>query len=101
MSQYSIAQARDRLSQIVHSAEAGETVELTRRGQPVAILLSVEEYERLQKPKLDFGQSVLEFREKHNLDNREPEDNYPTDAEVDSIFSNIRDKSLGPEVDVW
>ncbi len=94
MIQYSIAQARDRLSQIVHSAEAGETVELTRRGHPVAILLSIEEYNRLQRPARNFGQAVLEFRRKYDVSNWED------DVDLDAIF-DVRDKSPGREVDLW
>ena len=40
MTQYSIAQARDRFTQLVHEVEQGETVEVTRRGQRVAVLVS-------------------------------------------------------------
>jgi len=45
---YSIAEARIRLPRIVDQAEAGIEVELTRRGQPVAVLVSCREFERLQ-----------------------------------------------------
>ncbi|MGH8729354.1 MAG: type II toxin-antitoxin system Phd/YefM family antitoxin [Burkholderiales bacterium] len=45
--QYSIAQARDQLPGIVHEVEKGKTVTLTRRGKPVARLVSVREYDRL------------------------------------------------------
>ena len=45
--EYSIAQARDQLPGIVHEVEKGRTVTLTRRGKPVARLVSVREYERL------------------------------------------------------
>ncbi|MCG8368696.1 MAG: type II toxin-antitoxin system prevent-host-death family antitoxin [Pseudanabaenales cyanobacterium] len=40
MTQYSIAQARDRFTQLVHEVEQGETVEGTCRGQRVAVLVS-------------------------------------------------------------
>lgn len=43
-----IAQARNQLPALVHCAEAGTPIELTRRGKPVAVLLSVVEYARLQ-----------------------------------------------------
>lgn len=44
---YSIAEARNDLASIVHDVEGASAVELTRRGRPVAVLLSVEEYRRL------------------------------------------------------
>ncbi len=48
MPEYSVAEARDQLSRLVHEAEARQVIHLTRRGRPVAVLLSEEEYARLQ-----------------------------------------------------
>ena len=45
---YSIAEARNQLSRVVHEAEDGAGVELTRRGKPVAVVLSIKEFRRLQ-----------------------------------------------------
>ena len=67
MTQYSITHAHDHFSKIVKSAESGKTVKLTRRGQPVAVLLSVEEYHRLQEQMQSFEQAVLESTEEHNV----------------------------------
>ena len=44
----SIADARNRLPALVHQAEAGEAVTITRRGKPVAVVISFEEYERVR-----------------------------------------------------
>lgn len=44
----SIADAKNRLPALIHQAEAGETVTISRRGKPVAVVLSVDEYARLQ-----------------------------------------------------
>ena len=51
---YSIAEARNQLSRVVHEAEDGNPVELTRRGRPVAVVLSIEEYRRLRGERGDF-----------------------------------------------
>lgn len=48
--EYSIAAARDNLASIVHEVEAGHQATLTRRGKPVAVILSLQEYERLSRP---------------------------------------------------
>lgn len=40
---YSIAEAQDRLPNLVHEAEGGTRVELTRDGKPVAMILCVPE----------------------------------------------------------
>ncbi|MEL7068496.1 MAG: type II toxin-antitoxin system Phd/YefM family antitoxin [Cyanobacteria bacterium J06581_3] len=98
MAQYSIAQARDRFTQLVHEVEQGNAVEVTRRGQRVAVLVSVEEYDRLQKPKQGFLQSVLAWREKFGLDERDEDDE---DRAFEAIMETVRDKSPGPEPFEW
>lgn len=88
MTQYSIAQARNQLAQLVHKVEAGETAELTRRGQRVAVIMSAEEYDRF-RPKKNFWQSVLEFRAEYKLDDRSENEVDLSDEEIDEIFSNV------------
>lgn len=48
MIEYSIADAKNQLPRIVHEVEREGAVQLTRRGRPVAVLLSGTEYERLR-----------------------------------------------------
>ena len=90
MTQYSIAQARDRFTQLVHEAEQGKAVEVTRRGQRVAVLVSAEEYDRLRQPKQSFGEAVLAWRQKYDVEN------WDDDIDIDEVF-NVRDKSPGRE----
>jgi antitoxin Phd len=67
--QYSIAQAKDRLPSIVHEVEHGQPVEITRRGKPVAIVMSLEEYRRVAgRPTKSFGEAFEEFRKSVDLD---------------------------------
>jgi len=47
MQSFSIADARSQLPKIIHALETGDVTQLTRRGKPVAVLLSVKEYEAL------------------------------------------------------
>ena len=42
MDSYSLADAKARLSELIDRVEAGETVEITRRGKPVARLISAD-----------------------------------------------------------
>ena len=44
-----VAEARQRLPQLLRSVEQGEDVQISRRGKPVAVLISVEEYDRLRR----------------------------------------------------
>lgn len=47
MKSVSIAEARNRLTELIYEAEAGRPVRLTRRGAPVAVLLGDGDYQRL------------------------------------------------------
>jgi len=47
MQSFSIADARSQLPKIIHTVEGGDVAQLTRRGKPVAVLLSLKEYKAL------------------------------------------------------
>jgi len=61
---YSIVQAKNNLSGLVHEAEQGHAVRLTRRGKPVAVLISTEQYERLKAKKrpIDWGEPFIDTK---------------------------------------
>ena len=90
-SKYSIAEARHNLAALVHALEKKDHIELTRRGEPVAVLLSMRAYERLTAPKADFWEAYQRFRQTHALDQL---------AIVPEIFENIRDRSTGRDVNL-
>lgn len=64
---YSIAEARSHLPSLVDEAEAGQEIELTRRGKPVAVLLSLREVERLRGERMSFGDAYRRFLKTHRL----------------------------------
>jgi prevent-host-death family protein len=86
---YSIAEARHNLAAIVHEAERAPAIELTRRGEPVAVLLSIAEYRRLAGKATNFWDAYLVFRNSADLSQLQigPE-----------VFEGIRDRSAGREV---
>lgn len=89
--EYSIAHAKDHLPEAVRAAETGEPVTLTRRGRPVAVILSETEYRRLAGPRGDFWTALQEFRAtvdsaRHGI---EPE-----------YWESLRDRSPGGDVDL-
>jgi prevent-host-death family protein len=60
---YTMTQASRHLPDILNFVEQGHSVELTRRGKSVAILVSVSEYQWLHKRTHgDFWQALQEFR---------------------------------------
>ena len=61
---YSIAEARDNFTGIVQEAESGDTVEVTRHGKPVVVLVAPEEHER-SEGRRGFRVAYREFRERH------------------------------------
>lgn len=58
------AVAGSALKQFIRRAESGEAVRVTRRGKPVAVLLSKEEYERLEAEESspDFWEMIEDWR---------------------------------------
>lgn len=90
LKRYSIAAARDNFAAIVHDAEEVSAVELTRRGKPVAVLLSVGEYRRLLAGRKGFWDAYEAFRAGGGLFRAgiEPE-----------VFEGLRDASPGREAD--
>jgi prevent-host-death family protein len=87
---YSIAEARQNLAALVHDLEKKERIELTRRGEPVAVLLSIHAYRRLAAPKTAFWDAYEAYRQSHDL------------AALDitpEVFEGVRDQTPGREMD--
>jgi antitoxin Phd len=59
---FSIAKAKDKLPSIIHEVEDGTSVRLTRYGRPVAIIMSIEEYEQSVVRGNDFWDELMSFR---------------------------------------
>jgi len=89
LKRYSIAEARHNLAAIVHEAERAPAIELTRRGEPVAVLLSITEYRRLAAKPSNFWDAYLVFRNSVDLAQLQIEPD---------VFEGIRDRSPGREV---
>ena len=64
---YSIAEARTNLPTIVDQAEAGQEIELTRRGKPVAVVVSLRELEKLRRKPSRFGETYKKFLKTHPI----------------------------------
>lgn len=83
---YSIAEARDRLTAILREVERVAAIRITRRGKPVAVLVSMQEYERSMRSHVRFWDAYETFRERFDL---------PEVAIKADTFANIRDASPG------
>lgn len=88
---YSIAEARANLPAIVDQAELGNPIELTRRGKPVAVVLSRHQFELLTSRRADFLQAYRAFLEKFPLEE------VGLDAE---FLDSLRDRGSGRGVEL-
>ena len=85
---YSIAEARNQFAALIHDAENhNKPVHVTRRGRLVAVILSLDEYNRLkgEGPKRDFWASYLAWREKWSVEE--------LDLDPDDIWADVRDRT--------
>ena len=87
--QYSIAEARSNLPTIVDQAEAGQDVELTRRGKPVAVVISLREFARLRGERGSFGVAYQRFLKAHPLQEIGLDEDF---------FASVRTKVAGRKV---
>jgi prevent-host-death family protein len=88
--QQSIAAARSNLPQLVRRAESGEAIELTRRGESVAVLIGRKQYERLATRSRRFSEAWNEFAREVELSELA--------IDPEEIFGDLRDTRPGREV---
>ena len=87
---HSIAEARRNLPRLIREAEHGKTVELTRRGEAVAVLVGRRTFERLAAGRRGFTEAYREFSKTFDL----PE----LALDPDELFAGARDAAQGREV---
>lgn len=87
---YSIAETRDNLAAILHDLEKVRSVEITRRGEPVAVILSKKEFDRLQNRQYNFWDAYQNFLQQVDLKE--------ADIDPEEIFGSVRDKSPGRDL---
>lgn len=85
--QHSIAEARTNLPGLVRKAESGEAVELTRRGERVAVLIGHAQYERLVSRSRRFSEAWDTFVNGGALRD--------VKIDPDEIFRDVRDEAPG------
>ena len=82
--QYSIEEIAVNFNKIVHEVEQGDSIEVTRQGQQIAVIISAAEYQKLRRSQ-NFGESLEQFRQEYNVETAE--------INPDEIFAAVRDKS--------
>ena len=80
---HSIAEARRNLPTLIREAGSSKAVELTRRGEPVAVLIGRRAFERLATGRHNFVEAYQDFTRDADL---------PTLAlDPDKLFGTARD----------
>ena len=74
----------------MRDAERGLTVTLTRRGEPVAVLVSAERYRTHAKSSVPLSRALEEFRNAYDLD----------ELDIESAYDDVRDRSTGRVVQI-
>ena len=87
---HSISEARSNLPRLVREAERGKAVELTRRGEAVAVLIGRRQYERLTGRYRSFFDAYEEFTK--NVDLAE------LAIDPDDLFAGTRDETRGRDI---
>lgn len=89
LNQYSNQQLCEQFPEVLQQVERGSSIEITKEGKSVAIILSTEEYHRLISRQSSFWQALEKFRQHTNLE----------ELEIDSdVFEGVRDSTPGREV---
>lgn len=85
----SVAEARQNFARLIQRAQRGRAIVVTRRGEPVAVLLSASEYLALRGERPSFVETIERLRAQHRVGEL---------AIGDEDFEQLRDRSAGREV---
>jgi len=87
MKRVSVAEARNNLPALIHATES-EPIEIMRRGKPVAVLVSREDFDRIP-PRSSFYDEMLQWRAQY-------------EPELDDVpWLPKRDRSPGRKPPTW
>ena len=87
---HSIAEARRNLPKLVREAEKGMAVELTRRGEPVAVLIGWRRFARLASNRRSFFAAYRGFTNECDLADLA--------LDPDELFTGTREETPGRDV---
>ena len=85
----SVAEARQHFAHLIKRAQQGKTIEITRRGEPVAVLVSAAEYSAITGDRPSFIDATRQVRERLGVDSLKI---------GDSDFDGLREQSPGREI---
>ena len=90
-SKVSVAEARQNFARLIKRAEHGRPIEITRRGEPVAVLLSASDYAAMTGERASFMEAANAVRARLGV----------ADLDIgESDFDDLREKSPGRGIDL-
>ena len=89
LTKVSVAEARQHFARLIKRAQQGKAIEITRRGEPVAVLVSAAEYSAITGDRPSFIDAARQVRERLGVDGLDI---------GDSDFEGLREESPGREV---
>ncbi len=84
MSSAAISTLKNQLPEWVHKAEEGEDIQITRHGKPVAVIVSLERYQRAFGSNKGAFSAYLRWRDKH------PQAEGFSDEEENALYQRSR-----------
>ncbi len=91
-SRHSIREGRSSVPSLVREVDSGKSVELTRGGEPVAMLIGRQEYARLTSVHRRFSEAYAAFTRDFNLKDLA--------IEPKEVFAGARDETRGRDVNL-
>ncbi len=85
----SVAEARQHFARLIKRAQQGKAIEITRRGEPVAVLISAAKYSAIMGERPSFVDATRQVRERLGVDALKI---------GDADFDGLRDQSPGRDV---
>nr|CAA6809633.1 MAG: Antitoxin [uncultured Thiotrichaceae bacterium] len=67
MDTITIVDAKNNLPKLIHTAEAGGDIHISRHGQPVAVLISEKRYQQFFQSGQGIFDAIANWREQHSV----------------------------------
>ena len=98
MTEIPIFKAKNQLASIIHEAESGDSIMLTRHGKPAAMLIGMDEYERILGTGTGLVAALDRWRQDWSLDAMTQDKGFL--EEEDDAFSGLRSGQPGRPVEL-
>lgn len=81
---WQLQEAKQRFSEVVREAVAGSPQTITKHGEEVAVVVSIDDYRRMSSPKVSFAEYLLRGPTTDDLD-IERDRSLPREIDLDEL----------------